>query len=144
MFSKACEYGIKSILYIATQSIDGKRVKIVDVANNSGSPEAFTAKILGKLTKAGVVNSYKGPYGGFEIDAHKMKTIKISEIVYAIDGDSIYNGCALGLSECDANDPCPMHEKFYRIRNELKIMLDTTTIYELASKLKSGKSTLIR
>lgn len=144
MFSKACEYGIKSILYIATQSIDGKRVKIVDVANNSGSPEAFTAKILGKLTKAGVVNSYKGAYGGFEIDAHKMKTIKISEIVYAIDGDSIYNGCALGLSECDANDPCPMHEKFYRIRNELKIMLDTTTIYELASKLKSGKSTLIR
>ncbi len=144
MFSKACEYGIKAILYIATQSIDGKRVKISDVANNSGCPEAFTAKILGKLTKSSIVNSYKGPYGGFEIEMRKMKTTKISEIVYAIDGDSLYNGCALGLNECDANDPCPMHEKFYGIRKELKTMLDTTTIYELATKLKSGKSTLIR
>lgn len=144
MFSKACTYGIKSVIYIATQSLDGKRVKITDVANSSGSPEAFTAKILGKLTKAGIIDSYKGPNGGFEIDVNKIKETKIEEIVFAIDGDSIYNGCALGLSECDASDPCPMHDKFFKIREELKTMLGTTTIYELATGLKSGKSTLLR
>lgn len=144
MFSKACEYGVKAVIYIATQSLDGKRVKIADVANNSGSPEAFTAKILGKLTKAGIVNSYKGPNGGFEIDKEKIKTIKIGEIVFVLDGDSIYNGCALGLSACDASDPCPMHDKFVHIRNELKTMLGTTSIYELATELKSGNSTLLR
>ena len=35
MFSKACEHGIKAIIYIATQSMDGKRVKIGDVVENS-------------------------------------------------------------------------------------------------------------
>jgi len=144
MFSKACEYGIKSIIYITTQTMDGKRVKIGDVADNSGSPEAFTAKILGKLTKAGIVNSYKGPNGGFSINHEKLKTIKLSDIVFAIDGDSIYNGCALGLSECNSDEPCPMHEKFFHVRNELKIMLATTTVYELATQYKTGKTTLIR
>lgn len=144
MFSKACEYGIKSVIYIATQSLDGRRVKIADVANNSGSPEAFTAKILGKLTKAEIINSYKGPNGGFKMDESKIKSTKLGEIVYILDGDAIYNGCALGLSECDATAPCPMHDKFIDIRNELKIMLGTTTIFELATELKSGNSTLLR
>ncbi|MBS1491363.1 MAG: Rrf2 family transcriptional regulator [Bacteroidetes bacterium] len=144
MFSKACEYGIKAIAYIATQSLEGNRVKIGDVADNSGSPEAFTAKILGTLTKFNIVNSTKGPYGGFEIDVSRMKKIKVSEIVHALDGDSVYTGCALGLSECNASKPCPMHENFVSVRREMKKMLETTTVYELASKLKSGKTILVR
>lgn len=144
MFSKACEYGIKAIVYIATQSLDNKRVKIGDVAGHSGSPEAFTAKILGTLTKNNIVNSLKGPYGGFEMEVSKMKRVKVSDIVSVIDGDSIYNGCALGLDECNADEPCPMHEKFITIRNDLKKMLETTSVYDLAAKLKSGASILRR
>lgn len=144
MFSKACTYGIRAVIYIATQSLDGKRIKIQDVATYSGSPEAFTAKILGKLNKAEIINSYKGPHGGFEMDTQKIQSTKLEEIVYAIDGDSIYNGCALSLSECDASDPCPMHDKFFQIREELKDMLGTTTVFELAFGLKSGKLTLLR
>ena|SRR5690554_2423440 len=144
MFAKACEYGIKAITYIATQSLDNNRVKIGDVAKKSGSPEAFTAKILSKLTKNELISSIKGPLGGFEIDLQTMKQTKLSDIVFAIDGDSIYNGCALGLSECNEEEPCPMHDQFVKVRRELKDMLDTTTIYDLAAKLKSGKSILTR
>ena len=92
MFSKACEYGIKAIIYIATQSLKGERVKTGDIVENVGSPVAFTAKILGALTKHNIVDSYTGPYGGFEIHTARMKTIKLSEIVFAIDGDIIGGG----------------------------------------------------
>lgn len=144
MFSKACEHGIRAIIYIATQSLEGVRVKIGDVAANAGSPEAYTGKILGALTKYKIVNSITGPNGGFEIDTNKMHHIKISDIVFAIDGDSIYNGCALGLSQCDALEPCPLHESFVEIRDSLKNMLENTSIYDLATKLKSGKAILVR
>lgn len=144
MFSKACEYGIKAVVYIAKKSLDNKRVKLNEVAKNTGSPVAYTAKILGLLTKENIIHSVKGPYGGFEIDINQMKNISISQIVYAIDGDAIYNGCALGLSSCNAAEPCPMHEHFVKIRSELKQMLQNTSIYELANKLKSGKSILVR
>lgn len=144
MFSKACQHGIKAVIYIATQSLEGNRVKIGDVSENTGTPEAFTAKILGTLNKHDIVRSVKGPYGGFEIDVNRMKQLNVSDIVYAIDGDSIYNGCALGLSECNPLEPCLMHENFVKVRNNLKTMLHTTTIYDLATKLKSGISILIR
>ena len=144
MFSKACEYGIKAIIYIATQSLSGTRVKIGDVANNSGSPEAFTAKILGTLTKHNIVNSHTGPYGGFEISSKQMKQVKMRDIVEAIDGDTIFNGCGLGLNECNHEQPCPMHHKFVKVREEIKTMLTTTTIYDLATEYKSGKSVLMR
>ncbi|MCD8539634.1 MAG: Rrf2 family transcriptional regulator [Leadbetterella sp.] len=144
MFSKACEYGIRAIIYIATESLESRRVKIGDVAENTGSPEAFTAKILGLLTRHHIVNSLKGPYGGFEISLSRMRQIRLSDIVFAIDGDSIYRGCALGLSECNAAEPCPMHEKFVKVRSDLKKMLETTTVFDLATKLKSGESILLR
>ncbi len=144
MFSKACEYGIKAIIYIATQSLEGKRVKIVDVVENSGSPAAFTGKVLGSLTKHNIVHSLTGPHGGFYIDPGRMKRIRASDIVFAIDGDTVYNGCALGLTECSNTQPCPMHDKFVKVRNELKKMLETTTVHDLAIGLKSGKTILVR
>lgn len=144
MFSKACEHGIKAVIYIATQSLEGKRVKIGDVVENSGSPEAFTAKVLGALTRHKIVNSLTGPYGGFNIDRKRMKELKLKDIVYVIDGDAIYKGCALGLPECDGDHPCPMHDKFVQVRDALKQILETTTIYDLAIGLKAGKTVLLR
>ena len=144
MFSKACEHGIKAMIYVATQSIDGRRVKIGDVSENTGTPEAYTSKILSLLSKQQIVHSVTGPHGGFEVDLQTMKQVKLSQIVFAIDGDNIYNGCALGLSECDESQPCPLHENFLKIRDDLKSMLENTSVYDLATKFKAGETILIR
>ncbi len=142
MFSKTCEYAIRSVIYIATQSIDEKRVKIAEITKNSNTPVAFTAKILGILTKSEIIMSKTGPNGGFYIDLNQMKKIKLGRIVDVIDGDNVYTGCAVGLSECNHEEPCPMHESFHAVREELKRILNTTTIYDLAISVKSGKSIL--
>jgi len=144
MFSKSCEYGIKAIIYIATRSLESERTKIGDIVAHVGSPEAFTAKILGALTRHGIVQSYTGPNGGFEVDRARMEQIRLSDIVFAIDGDAVYNGCGLGLSECSHLQPCPMHDRFVKVRFELKNMLQRTSIYELAMGLKSGDTILLR
>ena len=112
MFSKACEYGIKAAIFIATKSYDGKRVSPKEIAAEINSPQAFTAKILQALVKHKVINSVKGAYGGFEIDKNNISNVKLAQIVNAIDGDSIYSRCGLGLETCDENHPCPVHDKF--------------------------------
>ncbi|MEO8762176.1 MAG: Rrf2 family transcriptional regulator [Bacteroidia bacterium] len=144
MFSKACEYGIRAAIYIAGQAKHDKRVSLKDISQKIDSPEAFTAKVMQILTRNGIINSVKGPTGGFDIDEKQMNNIKLSDIVYAIDGDSIYRGCGLGLKECSAKRPCPVHDKFKVIRDELKVMLETTTIYELSIGLKDGLTFLKR
>ncbi|MBO3098821.1 RrF2 family transcriptional regulator [Gelidibacter pelagius] len=142
MFSKACEYGIKASIYIALNSYDGNRVSLKEIAKEIDSPEAFTAKILQALVRNDIINSVKGAHGGFEIPKEEISSIKLSQIVNSIDGDSIYHGCGLGLNVCDENHPCPVHDQFKVIRNELKLMLESTNLEQLALDIKSGASFL--
>jgi Rrf2 family protein len=142
MFSKACEYGIKASIFIAYNSYENKRVSLKAIAKEIDSPEAFTAKILQDLVRHQIINSVKGAHGGFEIEKKDIASIKLSQIVNAIDGDKIYVGCGLGLHICDELHPCPVHDKFKAIRNELKLMLETTNLESLAKDIKSGVSFL--
>lgn len=144
MFSKACEYGIRATIYIALQSLQDQRVSLKDIAKEINSPVAFTAKILQKLAKNDIVDSVKGPKGGFQIEKNKIASIKLSQVVFAIDGDTIYKGCGLGLKQCNASQPCPVHHKFAQIRNNLKQMLESTNIRELTTDLEVGLTFLKR
>jgi len=144
MFSKACEYGIRATIYIAMQSLEGNRVNLKEIAAAIDSPVAFTAKILQQLVKNDIVESVKGAKGGFEIERSKIDSIKLIQIVSAIDGDKIFKGCALGLSECNETLPCPVHFKFKEIRDDLEQMTKETSIYELATGLEVGLTFLKR
>jgi Rrf2 family transcriptional regulator, iron-sulfur cluster assembly transcription factor len=138
MFSKACEYAIKATLHVAHQSRSGKRVGLKDIAKEIDSPEAFTAKIMQQLSRNGIVDSAKGPNGGFDIPKERLKTIKLIQIVSAIDGDQLFHGCGLGLKQCNEHKPCPVHNKFKAIRTNLKKMLENTSIDELSRGLSNG------
>ncbi|MEO8237797.1 MAG: Rrf2 family transcriptional regulator [Flavobacterium sp.] len=142
MFSKTCEYGIRATIFIASQSYQGNRTGLKDIAKKIDSPEAFTAKILQILSRDNIINSIKGVGGGFEIPKEKMKEIKLAQIVSALDGDSIFTGCGLGLTHCSEDHPCPLHDKFKSIRNDLAFMLENTNLEELALGIKSGDTFL--
>ncbi|CAN1553341.1 COG1959 Predicted transcriptional regulator [Flavobacteriaceae bacterium] len=142
MFSKSCEYGIRATIFIATQSYLNNRTGIKDIAKKIDSPEAFTAKILQILVKANIIHSTKGVGGGFEIPKKNLTEIKLAQIVSAIDGDKVFTGCGLGLVHCSETHPCPVHEKFKSIRNELAFMLENTNLEELVLGLKSGETFL--
>jgi len=138
MFSKACEYAIRAEIYITLATQKSPKVSLKDIAREIESPEAFTAKILQELVRNKLVESQKGPSGGFWITEELSKQIRLSQIVKAIDGDKVYQGCGLGLKECSEVQPCPIHGKFKFVRNTLREMLETTSLYELAHGLKEG------
>lgn len=138
MFSKACEYGIKACVFIAQESVTGNRVNLKQIANSINSPEAFTAKILQQLVKAEVISSVKGKTGGFTMNNADLKDVKLVHIIKAIDGDGLYHSCILGLVECDAKKPCALHNRIYSIRQDLRNMLEQTSMFNLISDLENG------
>jgi len=142
MFSKSCEYGIRAVIYVANESISENRVNIKQIAEATQSPVAFTAKILQQLAKNNLVDSLKGPTGGFYMDAHKRETVLLSHIVKAIDGDKLYTGCGLGLKQCSEHHPCPVHNEFKIIRIQIQAMLESTNIQKLTEGLHAGLSFL--
>ena len=98
----------------------------------------YTSKVLQQLSKAGIIGSSKGPGGGFFINASHAK-VKLLEIVKVIDGNKVFTACAIGLIPCSEKNPCPLHERFNGIREDLKTMLTEVTIKELTLDLFNGK-----
>lgn len=142
MFSKTCEYGIRASIYIAEQSQIGRKVNLKEVAEAIESPVAYTSKILQSLVRNNIINSEKGPTGGFSIHKNELKTTTLSTIIKAIDGDKVFVGCALGLKKCNEKKPCPVHNEFKSIRADLKLMLENTSLKSLIDNFEKGKTFL--
>jgi len=141
IFSKTCEYAMRAVFFIAAKTADGGRVGIKEIATGIDSPEHFLAKILQDLSRRGVIQSAKGPNGGFYVD-DVILNMPLSSIVEAVDGNSIFTGCGLGLEQCSEDNPCPIHHDFKSIRNQIQALLKTTKIGEFNEDLNLGIAVL--
>jgi Rrf2 family protein len=141
IFSKTCEYAIRSVFFIAHRTENGNKVSIKEIAEGISSPEHFLAKILQDLSKRGIVNSAKGPNGGFFMNEISLQR-PLVDIVEAIDGNKLFIGCGLGLVSCSSIKPCPLHNQFEVIRNDIHQMLLKTTIKNFNEDLILGITNL--
>lgn len=136
MFSKTCEYAIRAVLFIAQKSEDGSKVGIREIAKGIDSPEHFIAKILQDLSRKGLVQSQKGPSGGFYLDKNSMRAT-LADVVRVVDGDKIFSGCALGLKQCSEAKPCPVHYEFKKIREDILRLLQSARLGEFNRQLEN-------
>lgn len=143
MFSKTCEYAIRAMIFIAQKTNEGDRIGIREIAKGIDSPEHFIAKILQELSRKGLVQSAKGPNGGFYLDTHSMKQ-SLADVVRAVDGDKVFQGCGLGLRQCSETHPCPIHHEFKRVRKQLFQMLEKAKVGTFTEALETSLAYLRR
>lgn len=141
LFSKTCEYAMRAVFFIAHRTANGGKVGIKEIAEGIGSPEHFLAKILQDLSRKGLLQSTKGPNGGFLIDEISRKR-PLSDVVKAVDGNGLFTGCGLGLEYCSEINPCPLHNQFKELRNEIYLMLKNTSIEHFNEDLNHGVTAL--
>lgn len=140
MFSKACQYAMKAMIYIQSTSNDGRCVNLHEIAEAIDSPVAFTSKILQKLKKSGLLISVAGVGGGYCILQNKEITLK--QIIINIDGDAIFTQCVLGLKQCDAHNPCPIHSTYATQRSSMEWFLNSAELSILSKQLENGSFSL--
>ena len=128
---------MRSVFFIAHRSSSGRRVGIKEISEGIDSPEPFLAKIMQDLSRKGIVQSAKGPNGGFYMDRETLKR-PLADIVKAVDGEGIFVGCGLGLEYCSESNPCPLHHEFKAIRNNIQRMLEDTAIGDFNNDLNLG------
>jgi len=132
IFSKKCEYGLQAVLYLAAKE-NGEIISAEDIAKKLSIPKEFVSKILQSLTDSGIIFSKKGKSGGFAL-AKDPKTIRLIDIVAAIDGLGLFNSCVLGFPNCNPNHPCQLHERWGVLRTNAYSMLTDETLDELKAK----------
>lgn len=136
MFSKTCEYALRSLIFVAQKSRDGNKTGIKEIARGIDSPESFIAKILQDLSRRGLVQSIKGPGGGFYLDEISLDRT-LADIVVAVDGDRLFSACALGLQECSESKPCPIHHQYKKVKGDIMELLQQSTLRNLNKMLEN-------
>ena len=134
IFSRQCEYAMQAVTYLALKP-DGAMTSIRELTKKLDIPYHFVAKILQDLSRKRLLNSLKGPAGGFSL-ARPAKEITLFHIVEAIDGVGFMTNCVLGFPECTGKNPCAIHDKWADIRDGIYEMLMKKNISELASAMK--------
>lgn len=140
LFSKSFGYALRGILYIALMQDEKKWIQVDEVAVQLGVPRYFMGKIMKRLAKEHLLVSAKGPYGGFTLHEDTLSK-PIYSVVEVTDGLLSFKTCVLRMQECNAENPCPMHDKIEEIKNGLKSILVTTTIGDL---LRTDKQEFIK
>jgi len=142
MLSLTCKTAIKAVIYLASQFDSNEKTSIKDIATYINASEHSVGKMLQILVKENVINSAKGPTGGFFIDEKQISQPLIN-IVFAIDAREVFNQCGLGLSKCSADHPCPIHEEYKGVRTLLENIFRNKKISDLCHPVNSGLAYLV-
>lgn len=141
LYSKTAQYSIQSMLFIAANNSD-QNILVRDVAKELGLPSSFLSKILQTLSRYGFLNSVKGPKGGFSL-SEKGAGSSIAELVAVVDGPMNFDMCLAGFSPCSEENACPFHEEWKRIREEIRELVNSKSIFELAKEMPIRYRTLL-
>ena len=142
VFSKACEYAFRATVVVAIASRNGERLTLSDIAERTGAPKAFTAKVLQDLARAAIITSHRGPNGGFDLPPLLARKVNLRMVMEAVGDDAFRHDCAMGLGPCNTDQPCPMHDKFSKVRDEMNQILEMTDVHSLAQGLNDGSTRL--
>lgn len=142
MLSVTCKAAIKAVIYLGSKHELGQKASIGDIATDINENEHTVGKLLQRLVKAGIINSTKGPSGGFSLDEGQLE-LPLIQIVEAIDGSGIFSQCGLGLSECTAARPCPIHFDFKPVRDLFQNLCLGKKIAHLCEPVNEGTSYLM-
>ncbi len=141
IYSNACEYAIRALTYLARNSEQACLAK--EISQGEKIPHYFLSKILQDLARKGLLKSMKGPGGGFRL-AKSAEKLTLYEIKKAIDGVADLDECAVGLARCNDHMPCPLHDTFKPLREQIKEYLQTTTLADMASAVEKKRASKAR
>src|SRR6478672_5120542 len=137
MLSLTCKTAIKAVIYLASKFDSGEKSGIKEIAEFIDASEHTVGKMLQTLVREEVINSTKGPNGGFYITP-KQKKQPIISIIEAIDGKEVFNQCGLGLSKCSSTHPCPIHDDYKVIRDLFQKLCREKKISDLCEPVNHG------
>ena len=83
MISSKSNYALKAMIYIAINN--DKKVKIKDISKSEDIPAKFLEQVISLLTKNGLLRSYRGNNGGYQLTKNP-KDYNVYEIITSVDG----------------------------------------------------------
>ncbi len=138
MLTRTAEHALRAVLFLARRET-GERVPAAEIAAALGAPANYLGKTLQSLVGAGLLDSTRGPGGGFRL-VPSPAALTLADLVGAVEERRGSGMCLLGGRACSSLTRCEAHERWQAVQRESAEPMRRTTIADLlgAGEGRSG------
>ena len=126
---QTAEYALRAVIHIA--ETDTEPVRVEDIARALGVPRNYLSKTLHQLARDGILDSTRGPGGGFRL-SRAASELTLAQVVSPF-GLSEQSSCLLGRPQCRDQSPCAAHWRWRDAAERLNAFFSETTIADVQS-----------
>jgi Rrf2 family protein len=126
MIPRTGRYAVRAMVWMAAQPSD-QSFTTRQLSEKTHVPPEYLAKILRRLAVAGLLRSRRGRGGGYSL-ARAPATIRILDVLVALDVTWDDDVCAFGNGTCDVHLPCPMHAAWTELRQATRSWAERHTL----------------
>lgn len=127
--TKESDYGVRIIRALS----HGKKMSVKDICDEEHVPQQYSYKILKKLEKSGMVESFRGAYGGYGL-RKSLNDITLYDIITAIESNLNIIDCMDVDVNCINNSGekiCKVHQELCCIQSSLIKQLKEKSMSEI-------------
>ena len=135
-------YAVMAMVDLAAHS-EGKPVSLADIADRQEISLSYLEQLFAKLRRGSLVNSVRGPGGGYLL-ARKPAQTRVSDIILAVDEPIRATRCMPGQPfGCRSNNSrCLTHDLWEELGNQIYLYLSSVTLADVVDRRVLGTSGL--
>jgi len=127
-FNAKTRYGLLALIELAGIQAQGGRLQVSVIAQRQGIPERYLEQMMTSLRKGGLLNSSRGPKGGYQL-ARPAADIRLSEALECLEGRSEPQPPAQQSLEQQV-----LHSIGTQLQEQRLALLESTTLTDLLAQ----------
>jgi len=124
-------YAVTAMLDLALHS-NNAPVNLADISARQVISLAYLEQLFSRLRKGGLVDSSRGPGGGYML-ARTADAISLAEIIDAVDETVDATRCA-GQMNCQGEEQCLTHDLWVELSDQIRNFMSGVTLADLTSR----------
>lgn len=136
-------YAVMAMADLA-QNGTGRPVTLADIADRQEISLSYLEQLFGKMRKAGLVRSVRGPGGGYLL-GRAADELRVADIVLAVDEPIKATRCTPGSPHgCHSRrGRCLTHDLWEELGNQIYLFLNAVTLADICERRILGMSRLL-
>jgi Rrf2 family transcriptional regulator, iron-sulfur cluster assembly transcription factor len=136
-------YAVMAMADLA-QHAKGKPVTLAEIAERQEISLSYLEQLFGKMRKAGLVSSVRGPGGGYLL-GRAAGELRVADIVLSVDEPIKATRCTPGSPNgCHSRrGRCLTHDLWEELGNQIYLFLSSVTLADICERRILGGSRLL-
>ena len=127
--TKRTEYGLMALIYLSGRK-GHQPANTGEIAQSADVPRELLAKILSELARAGLVDSFSGPRGGFCL-ARPASMVSLNDVLSALEKRPGLIDCVSGKIGCRRSKDCIIRTPLTEVHRKISRILKETTLTDI-------------